>query len=156
MMEMKGEGLSSPLLFLEEEGREVARERTGVEGKRGATGLFGFRALLVGARRGQSVPLLSSSLPSAWFHSATWILGPGGQCWDLIPSPGLSSVAGTKAGSGHGGSNPKSALMGHVTLGSGFTHLLSLHLPICHLGIFIPAQGLMDTSDEKWNSVGPY
>jgi len=126
-----------------------------VEGKRGATGLLGFRALLVGARRGQLVPLLSSSLPSARFHSATWILGPGGQCWDLIPSPGLSAVAGTKPGSGHGGSNPKSALMGHVTLGSGFTHLLSPNLPICHPGIFIPAQVLMDTSDKKWNSVAP-
>lgn len=48
-----------------------------MEGKCGATGLFGFRGLLVGARRGQSVTLLSSSLPSAWFHSVTWIPGPG-------------------------------------------------------------------------------
>lgn len=123
-----------------------------MEDKRGATGLFGFRGLLVGARWGQSVTLLSSSLPSAWFHSAAWIPGPGGQCWDLIPPPGLSAVAGTRPGSGHEGSNLKSALMGHVTLGSGFTHLLSLNLLICHLGIFMPAQGLMDTSDKKWNS----
>lgn len=62
--------------------------------------------------------------------------------------PGLPAVAETEPGGGSEGSSPTSALIGHVTWGSGFTCLLSLSFLICHLGIFISAQGLTHTSNE--------
>lgn len=70
MLEMKGEGLSPPLLFLEE---ESGKRRNGVEGRRGATGSVWVQGSAGGCQGGGSGCLLSSSLPSAWFHSATWI-----------------------------------------------------------------------------------
>lgn len=63
--------------------------------------------------------------------------------------PGLPAAAETEPGDRGEGSSPTSALIGHVTGGSGFTHLLSLGFLICHLGIFISAQGLTHTSYKR-------
>lgn len=94
-----------------------------------------------GARRGQSVPLLSNSLLCMVPLSHLDHLALEASAGTSFHPLGCHQWLGQRQEVGMGAQSKSAHMVGHVTLGSGFTHLLSLSLPICHPGIFIPAKG---------------